>query len=137
MPSTIIKAVLALSLPTEIPLSTLPVGSKGILRLLTVQTLSTENATPPELEDAGQDLIFDVLLILLRSRAVRKQSLGMSSETASVLKTQSHYTHNVEGIEEQDPVRIEEVLKQLRATGSHRLNTKFTWIVAQKIEFSS
>ena len=131
MPSTIIKAILALSLPTEIPHSMVSCGSMEVLRLLTVQTFSSEKAAAPQISDARQDLLFGALLILLRSRAVRRQGLGMSSATTGELRDRSHSTHFAEGAEEQDPVRMEEELKQLKAAGSCRLNTKLTWIVAQ------
>lgn len=132
MPSTIIKAILALSLPTETPLSMASCGSKGVLRLLIIQTFSTEKASIREIGDARQDLLFGALLILLRSRAVRRHGLGFISANISELRDPSHSTHIAEGAEEQEPVRMEEELKQLKAAGSCRLNTKLTWIVAQK-----
>ena len=132
MSSTIIKSILALSMPTITPHSTVPYGGKDVLRLLSVQTSSTEAVTSPDLADMQQDLFFDGLSILLRSRAVRMQGLGMSSATTAELRDPSQPPHIVEGAEGHDCVRMEEELKQLRAAGSCRLSSKLTWIVAQK-----
>ena len=60
------------------------------------------------------------------------QGLGMSSATTAGSRDTSRPTHIAEGVEGQDPVRMEEELKQLRAAGSCRLSSKLTWIVAQK-----
>ena len=132
MPSTIIKSILALSLPTKTPLSTVPYGGKDVLRLLTVQTFSTEPVTSPDLDDTQQDLFFNGLSILLRSRAVRMQGLGTSSATTAETREPSQPTYTVEEAEGHDLVRMEEELKQLRAAGSCRLSSKLMWIVAQK-----
>ena len=111
MPEAIVRALRALTLPSQIPILDLPSCSRKVLRIIAIETISTaKKSTTPELESAKQDISFGELLILLHAATLRKQS-------------------------GKEYGRLEERLRKLSVTGSHRLDTKFTWIVAQKTTF--
>ena len=82
MPSTIIKALRALSLPSEIPLLEILGCSRDIFRIMNLETISSTEVTPAELEAAQQGLLFNVLLILLHAGTLRKQTELASTRMA-------------------------------------------------------
>ena len=131
MPDAIVKAILTLQIPAQIPILALPSCSRNVLRILALETISLANRTPPELESAKQDVCFGALLILLHVATMRKQS---GPTTAVTLQQEGSDVQERE--EGRDYQRLEEQLRELSVTGSHRLNTKFTWIVAQKTSFA-
>ena len=130
MPETIVKALLTLQIPPQIPILDLPSCSRNVLRILAIETISTAKTTPPELESAQQDISFDALLILLHATTIRKQS-GPST----VVTVQQEELDAQETEQGKDYRGLEKQLRELSVEGSHRLNIKFTWIVAQKTTF--
>ena len=131
MPDTIVKALLSLQIAPQIPILDLPSCSRNVLRILAIETVSTAKSTPPELESTKQDISFGALLILLHAATIRKQS---GPPTAVTLQ-QKELDIRERG-QGEDYRRLEEQLRQLSVKGSHRLYTKFTWIVAQRTEFA-
>lgn len=136
MSDTIIKALLTLQLPPQIPILDLPSCSRNVLRILTIETVSTAKATPPELESAKQDIHFGALLILLHAATIRKLQSEPSTAVSLQQQEESDTTRERGGQGKDDYGRLEEQLRELSVTGSHRLSTQFTWIVAQKTTFA-
>ncbi len=131
MPDAVVKALLTLQIPPQIPILDLPSCSRNVLRILAIETISTAKSTPPELESAKQDIHFGALLILLHAATMRKQS---GPSTAVTLQQEELDTQESE--QGKDYGRLEEQLRELSVAGSHRLSTNFTWIVAQKTTFA-
>ncbi len=130
MPDTIVKALLGLQIPPQIPLLDLPSCSRNVLRILAIETISTAKAKPPKLESVQQDLSFEALLILLHAATARKQS---GPSTAVTVQQEELYAQERE--QEKDYRGLEKQLRELSVEGTHRLDTKFTWVVAQKTTF--
>ena len=121
MPDAIVKALLALQIPPQIPILDLPSCSRKVLRILAIETISTAKMLPPEPESAKQDICFGSLLILLDAAAMRKQS---GPSTAVTLQQEELDTQDRE--QGKDYRRLEEQLRELSVARSHRLSTKFT-----------
>ena len=131
MPDAIVKALLSLQLPPQIPILDLPYCLRNVFRILAIETVSTAKSTPPDLENAKQDTPFGALLILLHAATMRKHS---GPSRAVTLQPEELDTQERE--QGKDYKTLEEQLRELGVTGSHRLSTKFTWIVAQKSTFT-
>ena len=132
IPDTIIKALLTLQIPHRFPILDLPSCSRNIFRILAIETVSTAKSTPPELESAKQDVCFGALLILLHAATMHEQS-----EPSTSVTLQQEDLDTRERDQEEDYGRLEGQLRELSVKGSHRLSTKFTWIVAQKTTFAT
>ena len=128
MPDAIVKALLTLQIPPQIPILDLPNCSRNVLRILAIETISTAKTASPELESAKQEISFGALLILLHAATMRKQSAPSTAVTSQQEEQDAQ--------EGNDYRRLESQLKELSVAASHRLSTQFTWIVAQKTTFA-
>ena len=130
MPAAIIEALIALKIPPQTPVLDLPSCSRNMLRILAVETISTAESIPPESDSVLQGISFSALLILLLAATLRKRSRPSTAVTM-----QQENLNSQEKEKDEDHRELEEQLRQISVEGSHRLNTKFIWIVAQKTIF--
>lgn len=129
MPATIAKALLAPQMHSNIAKHSV---RKDVLRILTLDTISSPTSAPAEIKQAGQRVLTEVLRILLHAGAARNRSLRSREDVypnGSVSRLD--YRNRLYAEAEENEKLVKKLDRELEEAPL-QLHTSMTWILAQK-----